>query len=168
MIQPQIIEKPEMTFGGCHASFIHALSPDTTNFKVIPPLWEEFFRRVEDVPGRIGNDMFGVIWGRPESERKHPHELEYLAGVAVKPGSSVPEGMVSRTIPAGTFTVFIHRGPIKNIGTTVHEIYRVWLPQSEYEHSGVADVEVYGSRFCPDGEDSEMEYWISVMTKQSR
>src|SRR6185436_8769459 len=91
MLQPQIVEKPELTVVGCQASFIHALSPDTTNFKVIPPLWDKFIRRAKQVPGRIGHDMFGVIWGRPEAERKHPHELEYLAGVPVSPASEVPK-----------------------------------------------------------------------------
>ena len=27
--------------------------------------------------------MYGVIYGRPEGERSHPHELQYIAAVAV-------------------------------------------------------------------------------------
>jgi predicted transcriptional regulator YdeE len=47
----------------------------------------------------------------------------------------------------------------------MHEIYRVWLPQSAYRHAQIADVELYDRRFRMDRDDSEMEYWISVMPK---
>jgi predicted transcriptional regulator YdeE len=61
--------------------------------------------------------------------------------------------------------VFVHRGPIQNIPATMYDVYRVWLPASPYEHSGIADVEVYDHRFCPDGDESEMDYWISIAPK---
>ncbi|MCI0638412.1 MAG: GyrI-like domain-containing protein [Gemmataceae bacterium] len=162
MLQPQIVEKPALRVIGLEAAFIHALSPDATNFKVIGPLWDKFIKRASEVPDRIGDAMFGVIYGRPESERSHPHELQYIAGVSVSSAAAIPEGMVSRTVLAGTFAVFVHCGPIKTIGNTVHEIYRVWLPQSGYQHGENADVELYDRRFCVDGADSEMEYWLSV------
>lgn len=165
MQQPSIVEKPQLKVVGLEASFIHGLSPETTNFKVIPPLWETFCGRSNEVKNRIGQEMFGIIYGRPEAQRSHPDELQYIAAVAVSSIENVPEGMSSRTIPAGTFAVFIHRGPIQRIADTCREIYRVWLPQSGYEHSDIADIEVYDHRFCPDGEDSEMEYWISVRHK---
>jgi len=98
-------------------------------------------------------------------ERSHPDELLYLAGVAVSSTDKIPEGMIARTVPAGTFAVFIHHGPIRTIGETMHEIYRVWLPQSAYRHAQIADVELYDHRFCMDSDESEMEYWISVAPK---
>ena len=89
----------------------------------------------------------------------------YLAGVSVSEVGKLPDGMTSRTVPAGTFAIFIHRGPIQGIRETVREIYRDWLPQSGYEHAGIADVELYDHRFCLDSPDSQMEYWISVKPK---
>ncbi|HVC96687.1 MAG TPA: GyrI-like domain-containing protein [Pirellulales bacterium] len=162
MSPPRIVDKPGFTAVGFEAAFIHALSPDATNFKVIGPLWDKFFQRINQVADRIGDEMYGVIYGKPEAERTHPHELQYLAGVPVSEAAEIPEGMVSRAVAAGTFAVFIHRGPIRNIGKTVHDIYRVWLPQSPYRHAEIADVELYDRRFCVDSDDSEMEYWISV------
>ena len=162
MLPPRIVEKPRLTVVGFEAPFIHALSPDATNLKVIPPLWDKLIQRAGQVPGRIDDGMYGIICGAPEMERAHPHELHYLAGVAVREVTDVPEGMVSRTVAAGTFAVFIHRGPIKTIGNTIREIYRIWLPPSGYRHADVADVELYDRRFCADSDDSEMEYWISV------
>jgi AraC family transcriptional regulator len=166
VLQPQIADKPVLIVVGLEASFLHALSPETTNFKVIPPLWDALCHRAPEVPDRVGQAMYGIIYGRPEAERSHPHELQYIAAVAVNSTANIPPGMTSRTIPAGKFAVFTHRGPINRIGDTCYEIYRVWLPQSAWQHAGIADVEVYDERFSPDGEDSVMEYWISVIPKE--
>ena len=167
LLQPRIVEQPSFTVIGIEASFIHALSPDATNFQVIPQLWSRLNQAAHQVSHRIGTTMYGVIDARPESERKHPHELQYLAAIPVSMVGEIPTGMVARTISAGLFAVFTHRGPIQSIGDTVHQIYRVWLPQSDYVHSEIADVEVYGERFCGDRPDSEMEYWISVAPKNA-
>src|SRR4030095_15976051 len=113
MIEPQIVQKPALTLVGLEASFIHALSPETNNFKVIPPLWDKLAHRDGEVSNRLGKTMYGIIYGRPEAERSHPHELQYIAAVAVSRVDKIPEGMISRTIPAGKFAVFLHRGPIK-------------------------------------------------------
>jgi AraC family transcriptional regulator len=167
MRNPQIIEKRAFTVVGCEWPFIHALSPDANSLRVIGPLWSEFCPRAEFVPHRIGRDMFGVIAAQREDQRSHPHELLYTAAVAVSSVDDVPTGMVVRTIPASTFAAFTHHGPIHNIGRTVHEIYRVWLPQSPFEQTEAPDVEFYDDRFCADSEHSEMEYWIPVRPKSS-
>ncbi len=167
MLQIQIIEKPELKVIGLEAAFIHALSPDATNFQVIGPLWEEFIPRANQIQNRTGDGMVGVIDGRPTAERSHPDELQYLAAVPVTSLAEIPEGMVARTIPEGTFAVFTHRGPITSIGNTVLEIYRVWLPQSDFQHAEIADVEIYDHRFHGDRDDSVMEYWISVRKRDS-
>jgi AraC family transcriptional regulator len=165
MLQGQIVEKPALHVVGLEAAFIHALSPEATNFKVIGPLWDRFVHRAGEVPNRIGEEMFGVIYGRPEKERAHPDELQYIAAVRVSSENAIPPGMVERTVPAGTFAVFTHHGPIQMIGDTVREIYRDWLPQSAFRHAEIADIELYDHRFHCDRDDSEMEYWISVTSK---
>lgn len=168
MLQPQIVEKPPLTVAGLETTFIHVLSPAATNVEVIGPLWGRLLPRATEIPRRIGEGMYGVIYSRPKDQRGQPDELVYLAGVAVNGVGDLPAGMTSRTVPADTFAVFIHRGPIQGIRDTVLEIYRTWLPQSDYEHAHIADVELYDHRFCLDSPDSEMEYWISVRPKKHR
>lgn len=165
MHYPPILKKPALTVVGLEAPFIHALSPAANNLQVIGALWDTFTHRIREVGHRVGHAMFGVLYDRPIEARTHPDELLYLAGVAVSNAEQVPEGMIARTIPAGTFAVFIHRGPINKIAETAASIYRTWLPQSGYQHARTADVEMYDDRFCVDGEDSEMEYWIPVAPK---
>ncbi len=164
MLQPKITAKPEFRIVGFENAFIHALSPDATNLQVIGPLWGKLMQHADLIPDRVGEEMFGVIYGQRETERSHPDELQYIAGVHVGPNSEVPDGMVSHVVNAGTFAVFTHLGPIHAIGKTCQEIYRIWLPQSDFEHAGI-DVERYDSRFQGESEESEMEYWISVKSK---
>jgi AraC family transcriptional regulator len=166
MIEARIAQKPAMTFVGLEKSFLHGLSKDSTAAQVIGPLWEDFGCRAENVPHRVGDAMYGVIYGLPESQRKHPDELQYIAGVQVSDVGALPAGMVSRTVPAATYATFIHRGPIWKISETVREIYRVWLPDSGYEHAEVADIELYDSRFDCESDASEMEYWITVISQK--
>lgn len=165
MLQPQIVHKPALKIIGVEAAFRHALSPVKNNFEVIPPLWDRLCQQTHLIPNRVGEASFGIIYGKPPAERSHPDELQYIAGVEVSATEDVPPGMVARTIPAGTFAAFIHRGPIEKIGETCFEIYRVWLPQSGYQHAGIADVERYDHRFDCNRADSEMDYWISVVEK---
>jgi AraC family transcriptional regulator len=109
--------------------------------------------------------MVGVMYFKPKEQRGHPHEVQYIAGSFVSQAPSaaeLPAGMISYTVPSATFAVFTHRGPITQLGRTLDAIYKEWLPQSGYRHSGVADVEIYGCKFIHNGPESEMEYWISV------
>lgn len=166
MLAPQLLQKPALTFVGMETPFISGLSKDTNASKVIPPLWDEqFIRRVNEIPNRVGTAAYGVMYVKPKAHRSHPEELQYIAAVTVSSADRLPEGMVSRIVPATTFAVFLHRGPIRTIVDTCYQIYRVWLPQSAYEHSGIADIEVYDHRFDANSETSEMEYWISVKPK---
>jgi AraC family transcriptional regulator len=165
---PQIVEKPAQTVVGLEAPFIHALSPQANNAEVIGPLWDKFLQRVQQVPQRAGKEMYGIIYEPAQGPRSHPDELRYIAGVAVSQLGTIPAGMVRHTLSAGTFAVFTHRGPISNIAETCRHIYRVWLPQSAWQHAGTADVELYDDRFQCDRDDSEMEYWIPVTPKTTK
>jgi AraC family transcriptional regulator len=160
--EPQIIDKPALTVVGMRRAFLHALSPECNTQQVLGQLWCEFPERAGSVPHRSGETMYGIIYGLPEEQRSHPHELQYIAAVPVTQAAGIPEGMVAWTVPAGKFAVFLHRGPIQKIRATVYEIYRVWLPASPYVHAEIADVEVYDERFCVEGQESVMEYWISI------
>lgn len=153
---------------GLHRTFLHGLSPETTAPQVIGPLWEEFVPRSDDVPHRLpGGPKFGVIWGDPEGERAHPHELHYLACVEVTSLADVPPGMTSRTLPEATYAVITHRGPICRIAESVGWLYRTWLPASDWEHTGVADIELYDERFGGDLDTSEMDYFVSVRPRDA-
>ena len=167
MVEPQIVQKPELKIVGYEAAFIHVLSPDANAAEVIPPLWDRLFEDKSRLPSDASDELYGVIYGKPKEKRSHPDELQYIAGAAVREAGDLPEGMVYYVVPAHTFAMVTHRGPIQNIGETCHAIYRQWLPDSEWEHAGIADVERYDERFDGCSENSEMEYGITVKPKES-
>ncbi len=160
MQQPQIIKRPELRNVGCKAPFIHALSPDANNHEVIPQVWERLMHCLRSFPHQSCEPMYGLIEQR--EERSHEHELWYLAGAPVQPGTEVPDEMTLKTVPAGTYAVFTHRGPMSDIAKTVGYAYREWLPNSGYELANAPDVELYDERFSCDRDDSELEYWLPV------
>ena len=150
MLQPLIVDKPELKVIGIEAPFISVLSPDATNAQVIGPLWDKFLHLVKQIPNRVGNAMFGVIDDVPESKRSHPHEMMYLASVPVSALSTVPAGMIAKSVPPATFAVFTHRGPIRNIGHTVREIYSVFGASSVIEQEVFPeDHQFWGKRGIP-------------------
>ena len=159
---PTIEETGGMTLVGLHTPFIHALSKDANAMQTIGPLWERLLQRRAEISAAPDAAMYGVITGPPESERTHPDELHYLAGIEVVPRVGVPEGMAIRRVPLATYARFRHRGPIDRLPQTLGQIFGEWLKTSAWRHSGQADVEVYDERFDPAGEDSVMEYWISI------
>ncbi|MBI1313827.1 hypothetical protein GC176_21245 [bacterium] len=163
MQSPQIVEKPELQIAGCEVPFIHALSPDANNHDVIPKVWDRLMDRLPRLVHQSCEPMYGLIFQR--EQRSHEHELWYLAGCAVTADAEIPDGFTVQKIPAGTYAVFTHRGPISGIDETVRYACREWLPQSGYDLADGPDVELYDERFHGDSEDSESEYWLPVMRR---
>lgn len=169
-MSPILVDKPEMTFVGLETSFIHARSPECNAPQMIGPLWGKYLHRKGEIHNAIGDVSYGVIYGRAESDRKHPHELQYIACRQVDSDHAspdlIPEGMLVYRVPAAKYACFIHKGPIEKITETLNAIYDGWLKTCEYEHAEIADIEIYDERFCMD-DGSEMEYWISVKAKST-
>lgn len=163
MNEPEIIQRDAFALVGVEAPFIGALSPDASNFQVIPALWDKFINRVGEIEGRSDEAAYGLVITRPEQERSHPDELLYVAGTVVSEVSSVPEGMVRHEVPAATYAVFTHRGPIANLPETIRFAMEVWLPNSGYRWN-LIEVERYDHRFSIESpQESEMETWLGIV-----
>ncbi|MEL7305040.1 MAG: AraC family transcriptional regulator [Myxococcota bacterium] len=125
----------------------------------IPPLWDEFLPRLEEVKGAIPGICYGVLrQAEPDSEL-----LEYVAAVEVKDVPlGCPTGMVHCEIPAATYATFTHRGLADSIDRTVNYVYSNWFMQSGRRHTYGPDLEVYDSRWHPTSPDSVMEYAVPL------
>ena len=163
MIEPEIVQKEAFTVVGMETSFIGALSPDANNFELVPALWHRFINRLDEVESRTDEACYGLIITRPERERSHPDELLYVAGTAVRGVASLPEGMVRHEVPASTFAVITHHGPIADLPETIHCAMEESLLGSGYRWN-LLEVEWYDHRFSIESpEESEMEIWIGVV-----
>ena len=77
----------------------------------------------------------------------------------------IPDGMVGRTVPEGSYAVFTHVGRLDTLGRTMNYIYGSWVPNSGYELRPGPDLELYDDRFDPASETSEMDIYIPVKEK---
>jgi AraC family transcriptional regulator len=77
--------------------------------------WRFFDSLRHEIPGQIEGYCYGVVL---ESN-------EYLAGVAIDaPESKVPKNFATIRLPAQTYEVFRHRGPLRTLAATIEEIRR--------------------------------------------
>lgn len=148
----KIVERPAFTVTGLRYE-------GKNQNKEIPALWDQFNQRSSEVPCR-GDAAYGVCFmlpGAPEGV------FEYVAGFPVDPTDPIPQGMVSRTIPARTWAVFEHRGALNTLGETYQNIYQKWIPSSEYrpDRDGL-DMEVYTDEFTYGTPESVMYIYVAV------
>ena len=127
----------------------------------LPPLWSVFLSRLSEIENTVPGRCYGVV--RPA--KYEGEELLYCAGVEVESDESetlIPEGMVRFEIPASRYAVFQHRGLPAALDHTVNYIYSVWMAQSSERHSYGADIEIYGSEYSAESEDSIISYAIPL------
>lgn len=86
----------------------------------------------------------------------------YLA-VAVNKYESIPIQFTAKTIPAGTYLKFRHKGLANQVGYTYQYIYENWLPSTNYKLSSHFNFEYYGdAHLGPYNEESISEIYIPI------
>ena len=146
MMEYKIVKKEAFTVMGKSRMF----NADTC-YAEIPKFWQEHLQEGES---RTVCGMYGVCI---DSEGK---DFEYLIADNYNPCNEVPEGLVTRFIPAGTWAVFPCK--LKTLQDVNTKIWSEWLPNcKEYKLSGNYDVEMYTPP-CENPEDSYCEIWIPV------
>jgi AraC family transcriptional regulator len=158
MLSPRFEHKDAFTVVGIARQF--NMSNNT-----IPLLWNEFNQRREEIKHAICEAAVGVCYYDSSYNSCPDKAFTYMAGYCVSSADDLPEGMVSRTIPACEFAVFEHRGALDTLQQTYDHIFREWMPTSEYEMVEQDDFEWYDDRFEFGASDSIMEIWIPVKKK---
>lgn len=124
-------------------------------------IWELFLPRLEMVPNALASGRsFGVEFY--PAEYTETGMWFYMAAHEVSDLSEIPLDMVAKIIPASTYAVFTHTGPIDRLPETFQHGYRSWLPASPYESAAWFDLELYDDRFKSDAPDSEIDVCIPV------
>lgn len=131
----------------------------------IPSFWKEHYEKGN---GRYVCGMFGI-----NIDEKMGHDkFEYLIADPYNPSVDVPEGFVTRIIPAFTWAVFSCDGPSPAALQEVNmKIFSEWLPaMKEYEFAAGYCVEMYDSPDkYPNGMQDEKyhsEIWIPINKKK--
>ena len=155
----KIVKKESFTVLGSSKKF------DYKNCKEeIPVFWKEHFEKGN---GKYVCGMFGI--NIDESMGKD--SFEYLIADIYNPVVDVPEGFITKTIPAFTWAVFSCDGPMPTALQDVNKkIFSEWLPAlKEYEFAAGYCVEMYDAPDkYPKGTQDEnyhSEIWIPIKKK---
>jgi AraC family transcriptional regulator len=162
-MKPKFIEFPQTKVVGYGSRFISILSPEKNNMKVIPALWGKLMSEIGAVSRRKGETCFGLVEALPKVEKKnHEDEMFYIAGAEVLDFKEVPAGMIQRTIPAGKYALFTHKGKLDTLEHTMNAIYGSWLAKSDCELRDAPHLELYDRRFIPNSANSEFDNLLPV------
>ena len=130
----------------------------------VPVFWTEYFASGK---GDFACGMYGVN----QDESMAGEVFEYLIGDNYDPAKEIPEGFVTKVIPAFTWAVFPCKGPMPNaLQETNIKIYSEWLPTcKEYEIAAGYCIEMYGDpteyKNGTGDENYYSEIWIPVKKK---
>lgn len=131
---------------------------------VVPQFWKEHYEKGN---GKYVCGMFGINI----DESMGNSEFEYMIADVYNPIMDIPEGFVTKTIPAFTWAVFPCKGAMPDSMQNVNtKIFSEWLPAlKEYEFAAGYCIEMYDdARNYPNGTADENYYseiWIPVKKK---
>lgn len=157
-LKPEIHTQKRMKLVGMKTEFYGIDSEKNNMADKLPSLWNEFLPRMKEINDIASDFAYGVI----QQTKENSDLLEYYAVVEVADNKILPIGMVKLEIPETKYAKFTHRGNAKNINNTVNYIYSSWLMQSNEQHTYGSDIEIYGSEYIPDSDNSIFYYGIPI------
>lgn len=150
MLEYRIVEKTQFTVVGLSRAF-----NAETSYQEIPKFWRETM--TAENQKLLG--MYGICLDLDENDKN----FEYLIADNYIPWEEIPEGCVTKVIPASTWAVFPCRGPnpqtLQDVNT---RMWAEWLPNCKnYRLAGNLNVEVYAPP-AEKPEDTYSEIWLPV------
>ncbi len=165
-LEPKIVTKPAFHLIGYE---LKTKTEDGQNNKDISEFWQQYMKNNlgSQIPNpQYENEEIGICTDfNPETG-----EFVYLIGMEVKEGSQGPEGTVYRSFPELEYAVFTtpkanESSFVASIQDTWNYIFTEWFPQSDYEHYGSLEFELYDER-CYGSEDKEIDIYIPIRKRK--
>ena len=130
-------------------------------------LWSGFMPLQRLIKGRIDNNLYSIeIYPNNYFAKLDPEAtFEKWACVEVSDFTEIPESLESMSVPMGKYAVFKYKGHPHKAAASFGYIFEEWLPASGYELDARPHMEVMGSNYKNDSDDSEEEFWIPVSVK---
>ncbi len=155
----KIVKKEEFTVLGVSKSFSYESAREN-----VPQFWQEFYTAGN---GKYVCGMFGINM----DEQMGGKTFDYMIADMYNPMMDIPEGFVTKTIPAFTWAIFPCKGAMPYALQEVNtKIFSEWLPAlRDYEFAAGYCIEMYDdpSKY-PKGTQDENYYseiWIPVKEK---
>lgn len=158
-MKPKIVEKDVILMVGLR----HYGSNQN---REIPDLWHTFLQRADEIRHLGDPTHYYGLCTCPKAEiakEASDTPFEYVAGREVTRFDDIPKDMVTRELPAATYAVFTHKGPLSSLDQTQAYVYGTWAKENAGRLEGDYDFEFYDENFDPAGsEDSEMTIYIPI------
>ncbi|MCE9553779.1 MAG: YciI family protein [Planctomycetes bacterium] len=123
----------------------------------IPAQWTSFSSHLGKVPGQIDAMAYGVC-----SNFQPPCNFDYLTGVEVPAGASLPADFASITLPGRRYVVFTHAGHVSELPQTIDTIWSKWTPDCGLPIAKAPCFERYTPEFNPHTGGGGMELWVPL------
>jgi predicted transcriptional regulator YdeE len=110
----------------------------------IAGLWTRFYQDdlLQKIPGKKNPAVPLAVYSDYESDQTGEYRL--IAGAAVDPGVSTPEGMLRATIPAGNYLLFEAEGDMPSVVIeTWKTVWSHFLEPSGHVRAYATDFEMY-------------------------
>ncbi|MDD2331234.1 MAG: AraC family transcriptional regulator [Candidatus Cloacimonetes bacterium] len=134
----------------------------TMNNNTIPQLWEKFNPNASLIPNAVSMCCLGICYSDSSVTPSNNTPFYYLACREVSSITEIPEGMMSKELPAAEYAVFEHIGSLDTLDKTYKAIYDEWLADSGFKQTKDYDFELYDCRFSFGDPKSIMEIWIPI------
>ncbi|MCB0356912.1 MAG: GyrI-like domain-containing protein, partial [Bdellovibrionales bacterium] len=158
-MKPSLVESQDLHLIGFKKPFRGVFDENSNNQEVIPKLWQELVARMDEIPNKKSDYLYGVI---ECNLMDGADTLEYMAAVAVENFKEVPVGMTAFTFTAGKIAKFSHIGSPSEIDKTVKYIFGTWLPQSSYKLREGLELEIYPHDYDPTDPNCRFEYCLAL------
>lgn len=155
----RIVEKDSFTVMGASRVFTY-----DSALTEIPRFWSEFHQMGKE---KVVCGMYGICI----DESMGSDEFEYLIADNYIPSTEIPEGCLTKVIPAHTWAVFPCKGGMpRSLQDANKKIFSEWLPNNkDYEIAAGYNIEMYSNPadYAKGTLDDEYytEIWIPVRKK---
>jgi len=151
--EPTIVTKGPILIAGLERLY------DCDNAQDIPKLWNEFGPMFGSIPGQVGYHAFGVSNFMFDGGSR----FRYLAACEVSDVAKLPDNFTALRIPAQSYAIFPHGGPVGELGALVSAIWDQWVPKTTHKLTySPSFVEYYTEDFDPKNQVGNMEVWIPI------
>ncbi len=160
-IHPKIVELPNIKTVGLRGQ-------TTLRYNVLPDLWQQFMTMADKIPNRKTNGYgFGICEACNEGNSIYHmnDDVRFSEVVAfeVTQYAALPKPFIPKTIKAGHYAVFTHRGSLRKLKKTFDYIWGTWFLNTKETLDQREDFELYDNRFLGyDHPDSEIDLYIPI------
>lgn len=153
---PDLVTMEAFTVAGRSRRFDEATKAD------IPQLWSQLIGALPFEGQAPSWATYGVVWGADRSEGS----FEYMAGVEIKPGTTPPNGFVTKNIPPATYAIFritLNGGALHpQVKAAMAMIWGELIPATGLKVAASPDFERYDGEFAPNRPGALIDFYVPV------